>query len=146
MQEQNWACEYKYDGIRAQIHYSEGNCQIFSRNLENIDNNYPDVIDAVLNSIQPKVNDFIIDAEVVAINPQTSKIMPFQLLASRSRNIGDPNMVEVNVCLYVFDIIYLNEDSLLHIPLFERRKHLEAYFKPVKKAITHHSYNYKDRE
>lgn len=37
-------CEFKYDGLRGQVHYNEGKIEIFSRNLENITEAYVDII------------------------------------------------------------------------------------------------------
>ena len=41
---QEFTCEFKYDGLRGQIHYFEKTVQIFSRNLENMTQAYPDII------------------------------------------------------------------------------------------------------
>ena len=40
-----FTCEYKYDGLRGQIHYFDGKCVIYSRRLENLTESYPDVVD-----------------------------------------------------------------------------------------------------
>ena len=36
--------EYKYDGIRAQLHYSDGVTKIFSRNLEDVTRYFPEIV------------------------------------------------------------------------------------------------------
>ena len=126
-----FTCEYKYDGLRGQIHYNNGKCQIFSRNLENMTQTYPDIVEFVLNSTNPEVKDFIIDSEIVAINTVTQKILPFQQLATRSRKNVDKSTIEIQVCLYVFDIIYINDTSLLKTPFVERRKVLAENMKEV---------------
>lgn len=126
-----FTCEYKYDGLRGQIHYNEGKCQIFSRNLETMTDTYPDIVEFVLTSTSPDVKNFIIDSEIVAIHPETQKILPFQTLSTRSRKNVDKNAIEIQVCLYVFDIIYLNDQSLLKTPFVERRKFLSSHLKEV---------------
>lgn len=126
-----FTCEYKYDGLRGQIHYNAGKCQIFSRNLENMTESYPDIVHFVLLSTKPEVKNFIIDSEIVAINTQTQKILPFQTLSTRSRKNVDKNAIEVQVCIYVFDIIYFNDESLLKTSFSERRKYLKEHFKEV---------------
>lgn len=126
-----FTCEYKYDGLRGQIHYNEGKCQIFSRNLENMTETYPDIVEFVLLSTKPEVKNFIIDSEIVAINTQTQKILPFQTLSTRSRKNVDKNAIEIQVCIYVFDIIYFNDQSLLKNQFSERRKYLIEHFKEV---------------
>jgi len=126
-----FTCEYKYDGLRGQIHYNNGKCQIYSRNLENMTQTYPDIVEFVLTSTNPEVKNFIIDSEIVAINTTTQRILPFQTLSTRSRKNVDKNSIEIQVCLYVFDILYLNDESLLKTPFIDRRKCLTTHFKEV---------------
>jgi len=130
-----FTCEYKYDGLRGQIHYDNGKCQIFSRNLENMTETYPDIVEFVLSSTKPEVSNFIIDSEIVAINTTTQRILPFQTLSTRSRKNVDKNAIEIQVCLYVFDILYFNGESLLKTPFVDRRKCLTTHFKEVSKFV-----------
>lgn len=123
--------ELKYDGIRAQIHYFDGHCQIFGRNLQNISTKFPEVNDSVLSSKSPDVKNFIIDAEIIAINTTTRKVLPFQnLMNLNSQKINNPNN-DTGLCLFAFDILCYNNESLLMSPLFERRNLLESNFKQV---------------
>lgn len=62
-----FTCEFKYDGLRGQIHYFDGKCQIFSRNLQDMTETYPDIIDFVLKNTKG-VKNFILDSEIVAID------------------------------------------------------------------------------
>jgi DNA ligase-1 len=126
-----FTCEYKYDGLRGQIHYNEGKCHLFSRNLENMTEQYPDIVEFVLESTKDDVSSFIIDSEIVAINPVTQRILPFQKLATRGRKNVDKNAIEISVCLYVFDILYLNGKPLIDLPLKQRREQLRTHFKEV---------------
>lgn len=66
-----FTCEYKYDGFRGQIHFdraSEKDCHIYSRNLENMSQAYPDVLEIIreVSNEKKDLNSFIIDAELVA--------------------------------------------------------------------------------
>jgi len=73
-----FTCEYKYDGFRGQIHFDrskakEGkDCHIYSRNLENMTQAYPDVLDIIreVSNEKENLNNFIIDAELVAYDTE----------------------------------------------------------------------------
>jgi DNA ligase 1 len=130
-----FTCEYKYDGLRGQIHYNNGKCTIFSRNLENMTEQYPDIVEFVLESTKPEVNSFIIDSEIVAINPVNQKILPFQKLATRGRKNVDKNTIEISVCLYLFDILYFNGEPLIKNTLKKRREYIAENFKEVTRSI-----------
>jgi DNA ligase-1 len=117
-----FSCEYKYDGLRGQIHYTDGRCQLFSRNLENMTEMYPDVVEFIMGHIKPHVTNFIIDSEVVAVDPKTEKILPFQTLSNRARKNVNLHSIDIKVCLYVFDIIYRDNKSLLNETLGARRE------------------------
>ena len=77
-----FTCEYKYDGFRGQIHFdrSQANdCHIYSRNLENMSQAYPDVLEIIreVSNEKQDLNSFIIDAELVAYDVDQKKILPF---------------------------------------------------------------------
>src|SRR5687768_4312136 len=59
-------CEYKYDGFRGQIHYNRNSVgaevTIYSRNLENMTQQYPDVYEFVRESVKEGINNFILDS------------------------------------------------------------------------------------
>lgn len=118
--------EFKYDGERVQIHRDKDNVYIFSRRLENITRQFPDVVDIVKKNV--KGNRFIIEAEAVAINPETGEMLPFQELMHRKRKYDIERVAkEIPVSLKVFDILYHEEKgSLIKVPLVERRKFLET--------------------
>lgn len=113
--------EYKYDGERAQIHKKGNNVWIFSRRLENITHQYPDVVEMVLNSI--KSNEAIVEGEIVAIDPDTGDMRPFQELMHRRRKHDiHEAMREIPVAVYLFDVLYNEGTDLTMAPIEERRK------------------------
>lgn len=115
--------EFKYDGLRGQVHYNEGSIQIFSRNLENITEAYVDLVENIRKNMAGKekeLSSFIIDCEIVAVNKSTKQLLPFQVLSTRSRKATNINDIEVYVNLFAFDILYFNE-PITHLPLVERR-------------------------
>ncbi len=52
----SFTCEYKYDGFRGQIHYQRHNnsVEIYSRNLERMTIQYPDVVEFIKLSVKDK--------------------------------------------------------------------------------------------
>jgi len=122
----NYSCaaEFKYDGERVQIHKNGEKVKLFSRRLEDITHQYPDVCEYVKKYV--KANRAILEAEIVAIDPDTLEMRPFQELMHRKRrhNIAEA-MAQYPVALYFFDIILLEDEDLTQVPYVERRKKLE---------------------
>ncbi|KAJ1967090.1 ATP-dependent DNA ligase Cdc17 [Dispira parvispora] len=127
-----FTCEYKYDGERAQIHRLEdGRTLIFSRNSENMTAKYPDVMDKMNRALVAGTGSFILDCEAVAWDRAQRKILPFQILSTRKRKDVKESEITVQVCVFAFDLLYLNGRSLLRVPLAERRKLLAESFRCV---------------
>lgn len=133
-QNKAFTCEYKYDGQRAQIHkLVDGSVRIFSRNGDETTSRFPDLVSVVRESCKPDALTFILDAEVVAIDRKNgSKLMSFQELSSRERGSKDSlitlDSIKVDICVFVFDIMFANGKQLLDIPLRQRRKYLKDLF------------------
>nr|XP_004672861.2 DNA ligase 1 [Jaculus jaculus]XP_044989749.1 DNA ligase 1 [Jaculus jaculus]XP_044989750.1 DNA ligase 1 [Jaculus jaculus]XP_044989751.1 DNA ligase 1 [Jaculus jaculus] len=128
-EEAAFTCEYKYDGQRAQIHVLEGGeVKIFSRNQEDNTQKYPDIISRIPKIKLPSVTSFILDTEAVAWDREKKQIQPFQVLTTRKRKEVDASEIQVQVCLYAFDLIYLNGESLVRQPLSRRRQLLRENF------------------
>ncbi|GAB1291578.1 DNA ligase [Apodemus speciosus] len=128
-EEVDFTCEYKYDGQRAQIHVLEGGeVKIFSRNQEDNTGKYPDIISRIPKIKHPSVTSFILDTEAVAWDREKKQIQPFQVLTTRKRKEVDASEIQVQVCLYAFDLIYLNGESLVRQPLSRRRQLLRENF------------------
>ena len=132
--------DYKYDGERAQIHKKGNEVHIFSRRLENITHMYPDVVEYVRDYIN--ANEVIIEGEIVAVDPESDEIRPFQELMHRKRkNDINEAMKEYPVNVYLFDLMYYEGEDYTVKPLLERRKKLEEIIKPNDKIhIAHHIY------
>lgn len=58
--------------------------------------------------IKEKTKSFVLDAEAVAIDKVSGKLMPFQELSKRKRKDVKVEDIQVKVCLFAFDLIYLN--------------------------------------
>jgi DNA ligase-1 len=122
--------EYKYDGERGQIHKKEDKVVIFSRRLENITHMYPDVVQMAREHIKAK--EAIVEGEIVAIDPETLELRPFQELMRRKRKHDIQRALkEVPVAVYLFDVLYCDGEDLTSRPLLERRKILEEIIEPT---------------
>jgi len=130
-QDKLFTCEYKYDGERAQVHNAHGKMHVYSRNMEDMSERYPDIID-ILPTIAKDANvDFILDCEAVAWDQAEQKILPFQVLSTRKRKDVISGEIKVRVQLFAFDILYFNGESLLSRSLAERRQILYNNFTPT---------------
>ncbi|KAJ7900327.1 hypothetical protein B0H14DRAFT_2673232 [Mycena olivaceomarginata] len=112
-----FTCEYKYDGERAQVHRLEdGTVGVFSRNSEDMSKKYPDLMEQLPRCIKPSTTSFVLDAEAVAIDRTTGKLMPFQELSRRKRKDVKVEDIQVRVCLFAFDLLYLNGEHFQIVP------------------------------
>uniref|UniRef100_A0A3P8NLY1 DNA ligase n=1 Tax=Astatotilapia calliptera TaxID=8154 RepID=A0A3P8NLY1_ASTCA len=127
-----FTCEYKYDGERAQIHILEGGeVRIFSRNQEDNTSKYPDIISRIPKVKKDSVVSCVLDSEAVAWDHEKKQIQPFQVLTTRKRKDVDASEIKVQVCVYAFDLLYLNGESLVRQPLCRRRALLRESFSEV---------------
>ncbi|RPB25475.1 ATP-dependent DNA ligase [Terfezia boudieri ATCC MYA-4762] len=132
-----FACEYKYDGQRAQIHCDDkGRVSIFSRHLEDMTGKYPDLVALVPRIRGEGVMSFILEGEVVAVDAATGALKTFQTLAGRARKDVGIGEVQVIVCVFAFDLMYLNGEQLLERPFRERRELLRSRFLEVPRRFT----------
>jgi DNA ligase-1 len=117
------AAEFKYDGSRFQFHKKGNWARMYSRRLEDITAALPDVIGKLLSSTG---HDVILDGEVIAI--KDNKPMPFQSVLRRFRRRHDIAEAQdaIEMVPVVFDILYLDGETLMDLPLETRRKKLES--------------------
>lgn len=127
---QGFAVEIKYDGERVQAHKQGEDVLLYSRNLENITHQYPDVVEYIRDQI--KAEEAIVEGEVVALEPGTTdQFREFQVLMSRKRKYNIEKYVkEVPVKLFLFDVLYLDGENVMGRPFPERRKLLEEVTEP----------------
>ncbi len=128
------AIEYKYDGFRMQIHKQGDKIVIYTRRLENVTKQFPDVVNAIKESV--KAENCILDGECVGIDPVTKKFVPFQNISQRiKRKYNIQEMVEkLPVELHLFDIVFLGNETIVKKPFKERRKLLESVIQESKQV------------
>ena len=116
--------EYKYDGERIQAHKDRKNVILFSRRLENITNQYPDVVQLIRENV--KAEKAIVEAECVAIDPDTGEMRPFQELMHRRRKYAIIEAIkEYPIALFVFDVLFVDGRDLTLEPYPKRHKVLK---------------------
>jgi DNA ligase-1 len=122
--------QYKYDGLRAQIHKDGQQVTIFSRNLEDQSHMFPELIEGTLKQVQAE--SAILDAEALAYNATSEEFLPFQETTRRRRKHGIEALAQqIPLKAFVFDILYKDGVSLLDTPLVERLKILEETLHPA---------------
>jgi DNA ligase 1 len=125
----DFTCEYKYDGERAQIHMDEkGVVNIYSRNQETNTTKYPDIISRIAAAKKDTVKSFIMDSEAVAWDRERKQILPFQILSTRKRKDANEAEIKVQVCVYMFDLLFFNGENLVEKPFAERRALMYEHF------------------
>ncbi|KAM5459225.1 ATP-dependent DNA ligase Cdc17 [Microsporum canis] len=146
----HFTCEYKYDGERAQIHYvsrdtikdypaasaalqkdGEGLSAIFSRNSEDLSKKYPDILEKLETWVKPGTQSFVLDCETVAWDTVNKKVLPFQQLMTRKRKDVKSEDIKVKVCVFAFDLLFLNGEPTVKKSLRERRDLLHDAFVPI---------------
>ncbi|KAI0118827.1 hypothetical protein GGR51DRAFT_497807 [Nemania sp. FL0031] len=148
---QTFTCEYKYDGERAQIHYvakeraddyiealpgatkeaAKGVASIFSRNSEDLSKKYPDILAKLDTWIKEGTKSFVLDCETVAWDVAEKKVLPFQQLMTRKKKDVKLEDVKVKVCVFAFDLLFLNGEAVVEKSLRERRELLQNAFNPI---------------
>ncbi len=121
--------EYKYDGLRTQIHKDGQLVSIFSRNMENMTQMFPEIVEGTRKQVQ--ADSVILDAEALAYHPASEEFLPFQETSRRRRKHDIEAMArQMPLKAFVFDILYKDGVSLLEKPLVERMKILEETIQP----------------
>jgi DNA ligase-1 len=137
LQGRDFTCEYKYDGQRAQVHCdAQSKVSIFSRHLELMTDKYPDLVALIPKIRGDGVSSFIMEGEVVAVDQESGELKTFQTLSNRARKDVTIGSVKVAVCLFAFDLMYLNGEPLLDRAFRERRELLHSLFTAVPNQFT----------
>ncbi len=118
------ALEYKLDGARIQIHLSNGEVKIFSRRLTDVTKSLPEIVNQVRSEVKAK--EAILEGEVIAVG-ENGKPMPFQHLMRRFKRVYKIDKIakSIPIELYLFDVLYIDGESLIEKPYIERRSRLK---------------------
>ena len=127
------AIEYKYDGFRLIIHKKGNNIILFTRRLENVTKQFPEVADYIRKYVN--ADSAILDSEAVGFDKKTKEYKPFQSISQRIKRKYDIEKLqeELPIEINVFDILYYNGKSLLD-------EHFKKRTELIKKIIESHPY------
>jgi len=135
--------EDKFDGIRAQLHRAAQRVEIFSRDLRRISSQFPELADQARNFQE----ELIIDGEIIAFQ-EDRRLTFFDLQRRLGRTSDGTDLfaraaADVPVAFVIFDLLWLNGQSLVKTPLRERRRHLDGLRLPsqfqIARVIPAHS-------
>lgn len=117
------AVEAKFDGTRVQIHFDGDKVATFTRNLEKTTEMFPELKD-IRNFVNAK--SIVLDAEAVAVEKESGKILPFQVTITRKRKHDiDEVSKEIPLRFYIFDILELDGVTVMDKSYKDRRELLE---------------------
>lgn len=125
------AIEYKYDGIRLIIHKKNDKIFLFTRRLENVTKQFPEVVEYVLNYV--KGENFILDSEIIGFDEKTKIYKPFQNISQRIKRKYEIEKLkkELPVEINIFDILYYNNEDLTNTEFEKRTKLIKQITKEV---------------
>lgn len=140
----NSAVEYKYDGLRLQCHVTPDDVRLFSRRMEELTGQFPDVQQFLKTALKGKT--CIVEGEVLAVDLDTGRLRPFQEISrrrGRKTGLGEDArkeaafgeaaaaatmMDEIPVAVFLFDCMAVDGASTMHEPYAERRARIEDLF------------------
>jgi DNA ligase-1 len=110
------AFEYKFDGDNDKV-------RIFSRRLTDVTESLPEIVELVKSQV--KAEKAVLEGEVVAVGEDRSPML-FQHLMRRFRRVHkiEEMQRQIPIELYLFDILYLDNESLIERSYIERRRKL----------------------
>ncbi len=121
----NAAAEYKYDGLRIQAHISTKRVSLFSRRLENITDQFPDIQEVLKEGLD--ATEVVLEGEAVPVDKATGDLLPFQLISQRRgrKYELERTIQEIPVSVFAFDLLYVDGVDYTSAPYPLRREKLE---------------------
>ena len=120
--------EHKYDGIRAQAHFSGNQVRIFSRTRDDITSSFPELVGAFDGLSQDAIGDgAILDGEILAWSYPSEgsndpgRALPFRVLQARigRKKVSRELMQSVPIAYLAFDVLYARGELVIDRPLVE---------------------------
>ena len=129
------AAEYKYDGIRVQAHRTaDGVLELYTRRLDRVSTQFPEVVELLDRSLGPR--EVILEGEVVAADPASGELRPFQDVMFRRRKYGIAEATkDFPVSMFCFELLYADGTDLTRLPYLERRARLAEAITPSPRLL-----------
>ena len=117
------AIEWKLDGARIQVHRQDDRVAIYTRNLNDVTDRVPEVVEAVR---ELPARELILDGEVIAL-ADGDRPQPFQVTITRfGRRLEVEQMRrEIPLRAFFFDLLHRDGESVIDAPLGERLTKLD---------------------
>jgi bifunctional non-homologous end joining protein LigD len=124
-EDDQYAYEFKWDGVRAVVYVEGGRPRVLSRNDRDVTGSYPELREMAASL---SARELVLDGEIVALDANGRP--SFEALQSRMHVTNAAQvkrlMTQVPVTYLVFDVLHLDGRSLLDMPYVERRALLES--------------------
>ncbi len=120
---EGWLFEVKWDGYRALAYVRGGEAKLVSRNGNDLTGRFPTVAKATEKAV--RTPDCVLDGEVCALDEQGRS----SFSAMQRAEPGTP------IVYYVFDVLEIDGEPLVDLPLGERRKRLEKLLDRRNKTV-----------
>jgi DNA ligase 1 len=123
--------EAKYDGIRAQLHGASDRTELFSRDLRNISEQFPELAELRFSE------DLVLDGEIMAFGPNKNlSFFDLQRRLGRKRALDFFETEDVPIVYMAFDLLRLNGETFLKKSLRERRQQLGQLTLPARVKVS----------
>lgn len=119
-------CDYKYDGLRLIVQNNFGEVTLFSRNLENLTSQFPEVVTFIQKNFSNV--SCVLDGECIGYNKQTKQILPFQELSKRIMTKSHNLKVNYFIGIKFFDLLELNSELIYEYEFSKRQQKLSKLF------------------
>lgn len=130
---EEYIAEEKFDGVRAQVHIEGERICIYSRDLNEVTNSFPEIVRFFR---EREMSTCVLDGEICLY--KDDKIMPFQRLQKRL-GIKKPGkqILETHPVLFIsYDLLFTDGNPVFDKPLTERRKILESVAEKYRIPVT----------
>ncbi len=134
-----WCYQVKYDGFRAMIYIDDKETKIISRNLNELDDQFPEIVQCFQRLTENQdVSPIIFDGELCVL--ETENKAAFDKIQKRGR-LKDKEKINhakntLPVTFLAFDLLMFKGKPLTNQPLHERQRQLNLFFSSLNSDIT----------